>query len=262
MVASAGIAALGSIAGSAIGGIASNASAFKQYKYQRKLNEQMADLNYRYGKKATVNQYGWQRKGLETAGYNPMLAIQGASGPANSSFASNGSAQQADMSSMGHLVSNATDILQARKNVEQADSNIELNKANSDKLNAEATAQTIKNGYLDKREQKEIENIEGQSSLLRSQSNYYDNVLENQEKIAEIQANANVTSARIGANGMIKATGMNNATAVQNNIRDNETARTTTGANLVNGLTLGALGYFGAKFGNKNRVRRAGPRRR
>lgn len=67
--------ALGGLGG-AVGGLLGTSSSSKQ---ARKLARYQAALNWQYQKKAWLEGYGYQRQGLEDAGYNPMLALGGAS---------------------------------------------------------------------------------------------------------------------------------------------------------------------------------------
>ena len=73
----------GQIGSALVGSVGSlfgaNASAKQQYKYQSKLQEQAAKLNYDYSLKSAENMPSSTRQGLEDAGYNPMLAVQNAS---------------------------------------------------------------------------------------------------------------------------------------------------------------------------------------
>lgn len=75
------IGALGSLGSSLLG------SALSSYEQQQLMSYQ-AKLNYKYGKKTALNQYGWQRQGLEKAGYNPLLALGGAEGVPSTGWSS------------------------------------------------------------------------------------------------------------------------------------------------------------------------------
>lgn len=75
------IGALGSLGSSLLG------SALSSYEQQQLMSYQ-AKLNYKYGKKTALNQYGWQREGLEKAGYNPLLALGGAEGVPSTGWSS------------------------------------------------------------------------------------------------------------------------------------------------------------------------------
>ena len=72
--------ALGSFAGNILGSTLS-------FRRQKQLMEHQAALNYQYGQATALNSPSWNRKGLESAGYNPMLAVQNATSGVNSNFA-------------------------------------------------------------------------------------------------------------------------------------------------------------------------------
>lgn len=85
-IAAAGVSALGNLLGSGTSAFGSNATnrkaqAFaeqqqeKQYVYQRLLNEQSLALSKDYTHWLNTQGYGMMRQGLESAGYNPILAV-------------------------------------------------------------------------------------------------------------------------------------------------------------------------------------------
>lgn len=104
-IASAGIGALGNI----LGGLASNAMSSYQAQELARLQ---ASLNYNYAKKSALNMPGYNRRGLESAGYNPMLALGNMSN-ANSSWTTATGTGTPDMSNIGsNSVSNALAVKQ------------------------------------------------------------------------------------------------------------------------------------------------------
>ena len=104
-IASAGIGALGTIAG---GMMSNSLSAYQA----RKLAEYQSLLNYQYSKKSALNNAIWNRKSLEKAGYNPMLALGNMQG-ANSNWSSLSTVPTPDMSNIGsNAVSNALAVKQ------------------------------------------------------------------------------------------------------------------------------------------------------
>lgn len=119
--------ALGSLGSSALSFLGASHGAYKQYKYQRELQQQAASLNYKYGKKTALNQYGWTRKSLESADYNPMLAVSQGPVGMSSGFTSAGSAQSEDYSA---VATSALDF--ARYGLEK-----KLNKSTVNKTDAE-----------------------------------------------------------------------------------------------------------------------------
>lgn len=109
MVISALAASLGS---AAIGALSANHASYKQYKYQRKLMDHQGQLNYDYSRKTTLNQYNWMRQGLESANYNPLLAVQGSSGSVNANMASGSpSSPVVDYSNITDMIGSVNDAM-------------------------------------------------------------------------------------------------------------------------------------------------------
>lgn len=113
----------GSLASSLIGAFASNASAHKQYMNQSALQREAADLNYSYGIKSLKNSPSATREGLETAGYNPMLAVQNATSGANAGWTSTGQAQNVDY---GTALASAFDYQRVKNETKTAESTANL----------------------------------------------------------------------------------------------------------------------------------------
>lgn len=142
---SAGLGALGDI----VGGFASNAMSAYQAK---KLAQYQAGLNYEYSKKQfkyqNLNGMKQARKGLEKAGYNPMLAItsgQGSPMSASSSFSSNPSFQGADFSDVGSsAISNANAVKQQKNQDKLTESQVENYNADSQLKTAQALHEQFK----------------------------------------------------------------------------------------------------------------------
>lgn len=159
----AGITAAGSMAGSAL----SNAQSYSQSK---KLMDRQAKLNYIYSKKTALESPGWNRQGLEDAGYNPMLAVQNATSGVNSNWAGLNNSTVSDYgSSVGAGISNAMDIQRVDNETKTADSAQDLNYANADKAKAEKSALMEKMPFISQREKAEIGNIDKDSMLKESQ---------------------------------------------------------------------------------------------
>ena len=90
-VAAAGISALGSL-------LASRAGSGMQFGLNKELISHQSKTNYKYAEKYAKEGPSWNRLGLESAGYNPMLAVQNATSGANSSWASGSSVSAPDFS--------------------------------------------------------------------------------------------------------------------------------------------------------------------
>lgn len=200
---------------SGLGVISSNAASSKSFARQKELMEHQAALNYHYAQLSSKNAPTWNRQGLESAGYNPMLAVQNATSGANSSWTSPNTTNMDDYAgNITAQATNATSFMNARSTAEQTASNIatnltqqSLNKAQSKKTLSETTAQDIKNGYLDKREQQEIGNISANTDKLQADTAYTnelkDNIkaeLELRQYIGELQASSGIQQAGISAN--------------------------------------------------------------
>lgn len=159
----AGISALGNI----VGGIASNElSAFQM----RELAKYQASLNYKYAKKSALEMPGFNRQGLETAGYNPMLAL-GNLGNAVNSWVGTSNPTTPDLSRIGsNAVDTAMNIAQTKSNVGLQNSQATLNNATESKVNAETF--NIMSDTVLKDIQKD--NINLQNKLLNKDINWYD----------------------------------------------------------------------------------------
>lgn len=206
---------------SGIGALMSNSASGKAFGRQLAAMKYQADLNYenstKFAEYQTTNSPTWQRSGLESAGYNPMLAVQNATSGSNtsSSWASPNSVNMDEYAgNVTAQATNATSFMNARSQAEQTASNIatnqtqqSLNKSQSKKNLSETTAQDIKNGYLNQREQKEIGNISASTDKLQADTAYTNELKDNIEArmqldqyIAELNASSGIQQAGIAAN--------------------------------------------------------------
>lgn len=87
------------------------ANAKRQYNYQRALNQQAYDLTMQGYREGPLN----QRKGLETAGYNPILAVQNGVSNATFSGGSAGMGTNDTGSQKGAMLANAFKIMQLER---------------------------------------------------------------------------------------------------------------------------------------------------
>lgn len=198
--AAAGILAGSSLLGAGISAGANALSNYKQFKYASQLQEQSARLGYKYDKKKALNQYGWMRQGLEDANFNPYLAVQGASGASNASFAPSGSV---DAPNYGQAVTNAIDIARLRNETMTAQSQQSVNEANASLSNAQTVAQLLENDYIPEKNKATIANLWSQKELNEATINNFEKQLE----LGYYTVNSN------------------NATSVANNMRDNAMAK-------------------------------------
>lgn len=129
-------------------------SMLRQYKYQRSLQEHAAQLNYNYGIKQAQELPQATRKGLESAGYNPLLAIGNFN--TGNGFTSAGSAglatPQVDSGNLGGDIVNAYRAFQLErkmnaKQIDQIDSVIKTNEANAALASQQAQTEQNKRDY-------------------------------------------------------------------------------------------------------------------
>lgn len=203
--AAAGIAAGGSVLNSAIGLVAANHGAYRQYKYNSKLQQQAAQLNYKYAKKSAKNSPLWNRAGLEKAGYNPMLAVQNATSGANSSWTSPSSVSQPDYAgAVGNTISNATDMLRLKNENAQSESIVKSNEATARKTNAEATAQEIKNPYVDDQTKQDLLKTQAETSKLDSDTDANYATIENMKSRLELDRQVQFAGLQLQKYGIDK----------------------------------------------------------
>ena len=121
----AGILAGGSVLSGALGAVGNSLSAYQQSQLQKSLMKYQAQLNTKYSRINTLNQYSWQRQGLERAGYNPQLAWQGAEGVASTGWANSGQASDSRLgSSFGEGINNALSFAQQLNNDKMTDAQV------------------------------------------------------------------------------------------------------------------------------------------
>lgn len=206
-------AALGTAAASAASSFASGAaSSWKQYKYQKRLNQQAYNLTQR----GYREQYGNMRQGLENAGYNPLLAVNG--GMSGAAF-SGGSASAPNMDFAGSMNAFTNAKQQRSQNevneatVRQLDSQVGVNNAETNYKEGLLKSEIIKQaGYdldnqirdLERQKQQkelniwdqkllaELENIKRDTELKKAHS--YQALMDAQS--GRIQAGAAVTNAK------------------------------------------------------------------
>lgn len=166
--------------------------------FQKELQENQAKVNYKYAEKSAKNTPTWNRAGLESAGYNPMLAVQNAVSGANSSWTSSQSVNTSDMGA-GDFINNAQSF----------------QRLENETKTAEATAENQHQQALTeetKRENLSFDSMmkDAQKHLLDKETSWYDKKVnadiykamqeaEQARAVASVQA-YNAETARIGAN--------------------------------------------------------------
>lgn len=170
MALAAGLLAAGAIGSAGIGAFSANASTKKQYKYQSKLQKQAAKLNYDYSIKSAQNMPSATREGLESGGYNPMLAVQNATNGANSSWTSAGQSTAPDYSAgIAQGIANAQSFQRLKNETNQAESVSDANYATADKAKAEKAEITARLPFVSQRQKAEIANLEADAQLAEAQ---------------------------------------------------------------------------------------------
>lgn len=198
--------ALGSVAGSLIGAGGSIAGAGLSYSQQKALQANQAKINYEYAEKSARNTPTWNRAGLESAGYNPMLAVQNSTSGANASWTSAQSANSPDISGgLTQGLANAQSFQRLKNETQQAESATDSNYATADELKSRKAINIAKLPFVSKREKAEIAESEARAAKLENDIHYQDemiNYYKNSLKLQEmglqpqfINAGANATNA-------------------------------------------------------------------
>lgn len=195
----------GAMLGSAaLGGISGMISAQQQYKYQKRLQQNAYDLTQR----GYREQYGNMRTGLENAGYNPLLAVNG--GMNGATFQS-GSATGAsyDGSGFANAITNAKQQKSQQAlndaSIKQLESQVGVNNAEASYKEGLLQSEIIKQSGYDLDNQ--IKDLERQKS--QKELSIYDekllselrNIQQDTElkKAYQYQAVVNAQSGRIQA---------------------------------------------------------------
>lgn len=184
----AGLMAAGSVLSSAFGMAAANHGAFKQYKYNSKLQKEAAALNYKYSKKSALNSPTWTRAGLEDAGYNPMLAVQNGTAGANSNWTSNSSVSAPDYSGLGvaDAINNASRMQEVKNQTAQTESQIDLNDATAEEARAKASNYRAENPYISEQAEANIRQTDAQTTKLNADTELNHATIENMESRLEL----------------------------------------------------------------------------
>lgn len=265
MVLGATIGALGSIGAGVASGLMSGHSMLRQYQYQRELQQQAAQLNYRYWRRQSLNQYDLNKRGLIKANYNPLLAV-GSSSNASTGFTSTGNAVGADF---GGVVSNAMEALNMRKEFEAKNAQIENLNADSSLKNAEQATETTKQAvnnananlaesqrvltdknasWIDKKNAKELEKMSTEIKQLGALSDYYK--MSGQAQILGAQAQGISASANAQDVRNRYQLGLQQNAINQQNANTNVYNANTNRGNISNSKTFGIAGF---SFGTNKR---------
>lgn len=232
----AGLMAAGGVLSSAIGMVAANHGAFKQYKYNSKLQKEAAALNYKYGKKNALNSPTWNRQGLESAGYNPMLAVQNGTAGTNSNWTSNSSVSAPDYSGLGvaDAINNATRLQEMRNQTEQTKSQIDVNSATAENQLAEAANKRAENPYISKREEAQIRQTDANTTKLNADTELNKATIANMESRLQLDRELGFAGLDVARRGQ----DLNYASSIYGSDAVKYAARKSAFANVYNANTM------------------------
>lgn len=182
-------------------------SAARQYNYQRLLQAQAAALNYKYSIKSAQNLPGATRQGYESAGYNPMLAVQ--NGVSNaSSFTSAGTAGSFDSAAaISSGVANAIDFSRLQNETLKAEADTDASYALADKTKAEKAEIIQRLPYVSQQSKANYMKTTMESAKLENDIHYQNEYLKylknslqlqkelGQQGFANVRDVANITAA-------------------------------------------------------------------
>ena len=210
-----GMLAAASVANGAMGAFANAQSARQSFENQKKLMKYQAKINYKYGRMSAENQYSWQRTGLENAGYNPMLAYQGAEGVANTGWTSPQTAPDPKLGEgYAQGISNALNVAQ------QYNSN-KLTEAQTENYNADSvlkTNQSLTEAYTQLEKLSHSDLMEAEKVLADKNSSYREKEIawydkKTSEEIIRMQTQNKVDLANSISNQITANASLTNAQA-------------------------------------------------
>lgn len=201
-------------------GLINNAISYSQskkaqaraYNYARLLQQQQYDLTQQGYRESSSN----IRTGLESAGFNPMLAVNGGNAVGSANVAG-GTPVNASQPDSPDLASNAQDMIMAHNQTQQTQSNIDLQEkqgesaeATAANQNAQAAGQVEDNKYISERNKAAIQKMQGETTYFKQLG---DNLqarlqldrelgfagLANNRDVAHIYANASKYGADVSA---------------------------------------------------------------
>lgn len=137
--------------GALVGGLFGLGSSAMQYGMQKDLMDYQARLNYKYGKKSALNQYTWQRQGLEKAGYNPLLALGGSvEGVANTGWTAGQSAPDLDpLTSALSVLQNKRETKKNQAEIENINTDTQIKENQRDLTSLELYDKDLQSNYYE-----------------------------------------------------------------------------------------------------------------
>lgn len=178
----------GSVASGLLGAGSNVVGSFLSYKQQKKLIDKQAKTNYSYSIKSAKNLPSANRAGLENAGYNPMLAVQNATSGANSSWASQSSANAPDIAGgISSGVANAQSFQRLKNETEATESLNDKNYAEADLAKANKAKAIEELPYVSKQAKADYMKTSMEAAKLENDIHYQDEYLNYLDKSLEIQ---------------------------------------------------------------------------
>lgn len=178
------------------------AHAYDQYTYNWYLNNQLFGYNsaltaqnYDYMRESRQTSFQDTRKDLESAGYNPLLALGVQSNSLNPGQTMSGSSFSMPMGDqVFSAISSLGNIAQIKSNIDSSKYVNDLNLATTEKVRSEATGQDINNAIQARtglsNAIETIKNLRSQGLLNAQQARYY------QKQIAVSDSNIQLNSAK------------------------------------------------------------------
>lgn len=226
-------------------GMASNASS-KAYARQLDYMYRSAQTNYNFQQKSLRESPSAQREGLETAGYNPMLAVQNATGGANANFANSTGVNMDEIAGITTANATSAQAFNSMENLDkQTESNVKLQESSTFKNRMEALSQQIKNQFLSSRERAEINKTNAESTKLQSDTALNSATIENLKSRLELDR-------ALGFAGLdVQRRGQNlsyNATTYSAD-KSYEASKYNTDNNMIKAGVAGVAGALGLMYG-------------
>jgi len=134
----------------------------------RRLQENQARLNYQYAEKYARNNATWNRAGLESAGFNPMLAVQNATSGANSSWASGAHADSPITDYGTSTIANAQSVKRLDNETKIAESTVKANEATAENQLADAANKRAENPFLPDKMKSEIKKLDSDTAYTQA----------------------------------------------------------------------------------------------
>ena len=203
MALAAGISAVGSLGSSFLSNATSGKAQKRAYNYARQLQQQQYDLSIQGYKDAP----GAQRSGLESAGYNPMLALGNVGSGVSVAGGTPVNANATDVSGVRDSMSTIANI---KNQTAQTEAITDAQYADADLKKAQKASLIERLPYVSKQAKADYMKTTMESAKLENDIhyqneylNYLGTSLQNAKDIANIQAEASKYGANLNLKGSI-----------------------------------------------------------